>query len=347
MNKNVDVLIVGQGIAGTCLAYNLYKRDISFAIINDTSYKSSSMVASGLINPITGRNFVKSWMIDELLPVAHEFYNGVSELIDQQILNDKRIIRNLKNANEENQWYGRSKTAGYEKYINETYSGRDYSQFLSGIFSLGLISKGTNIRSKALLTGFKDFLLSMDCYKEASFDYDKLIVGQQIQYEEINADKIVFAEGYGVRNNPYFRHLEFRPAKGEVLLCRIPDLPTDYILKHQKFLVPLEDDIFWVGSTYQWEFQDMKPTLEKRAELESFLIKYLKLPYQIVDHVTAVRPTTKDRRPFIGQHASHKNMYIINGLGTKGFSLAPYWSQYLTQLMFDQLSPHPDLPTIR
>jgi glycine/D-amino acid oxidase-like deaminating enzyme len=118
-------------------------------------------------------------------------------------------------------------------------------------------------------------------------------------------------------------------------------------LKHQKFFVPLVDDLFWVGSTYQWHFENAYPSKEKRAELETYLKENLKIPYQIEDHLAAVRPSTKDRRPFFGRHSVYENVYMFNGLGTKGFSLAPYWSEYLIDLMFgNRQILHPDLPII-
>jgi glycine/D-amino acid oxidase-like deaminating enzyme len=61
-----EFLIVGQGISGTWLSYYLQKANRSFIVIDNEQPNSASRVAAGIINPVTGRRIVKTWMIDEL-----------------------------------------------------------------------------------------------------------------------------------------------------------------------------------------------------------------------------------------------------------------------------------------
>jgi 2-polyprenyl-6-methoxyphenol hydroxylase-like FAD-dependent oxidoreductase len=72
--KTADVIIVGQGLTGTWLSWWLNKAGLSFKIIDQTNKDSSSMRAAGLINPVTGRRLVNTWMIDELMPFALNAY---------------------------------------------------------------------------------------------------------------------------------------------------------------------------------------------------------------------------------------------------------------------------------
>jgi len=53
-------LIIGQGIAGTMVAQTLEKAGKSFLILEDDHAHSSSIVAAGTINPVTGRKYVKT-----------------------------------------------------------------------------------------------------------------------------------------------------------------------------------------------------------------------------------------------------------------------------------------------
>jgi glycine/D-amino acid oxidase-like deaminating enzyme len=59
------------------------------------------------------------------------------------------------------------------------------------------------------------------------------------------------------------------------------------------------------------------------------LKELIRLPYEIVDQNWGIRPTTPDRRPLLGSHPTYENRVILNGFGTKGVSLAPFFSGQL------------------
>ena len=344
---NVEVIIVGQGIAGTAIAQQLLQKSISFIVIDRIEKSSASLVASGLINPITGRNFVKSWMVDDLIPEAITFYHGISNLIGQDIIGKHKIVRALHSVQEENQWYGRLGQEDYQKYILPEYDGPNYENYMSESFSYGEIKESFNIDSESLIVGFRKKLKELDLIIEEEFDYSHVQISDLIQYKHITAHRIIFAEGWKGASNPFFSHYPFRPAQGEVLICRIPDFPISHILKYHKFIVPLYDDIFWVGSTYQWNISDENERALKKKELVDFLETYLKCPYEILEYKSGIRPATKFRKPFVGTHPNHPNIHILNGLGTKGFSLAPYWSKYLVDHIYEGKQIHPELPKLQ
>jgi glycine oxidase len=92
--------IVGQGLAGTCLAWNFWKRGAPFAII-DRENGGSSRVAAGLVNPVTGKNFEPSYRIGDFLPEALEFYAGIEKIIGKTIWHPLPVMRL---ANSEKEW---------------------------------------------------------------------------------------------------------------------------------------------------------------------------------------------------------------------------------------------------
>ena len=106
-------------------------------------------------------------------------------------------------------------------------------------------------------------------------------------------------------------------------------------MKNKKFIVPLEDGKFWIGSTNEWDIQDEHSNPDKQRELESYLDSHLNREYSVLQKWTGVRPATKRRRPIIGRHPDWTNVYLFNGFGTKGVSLAPYWSEQLVALMIE------------
>jgi glycine/D-amino acid oxidase-like deaminating enzyme len=94
-------------------------------------------------------------------------------------------------------------------------------------------------------------------------------------------------------------------------------------------LVPYGENIFWLGSSYEWTFENDQPSESFRKNAESWLNHNLKMPYRIMEHFAAVRPATLERRPFVGFHPLHPRVGLLNGMGTKGCSLAPYFAKQL------------------
>ena len=180
-----------------------------------------------------------------------------------------------------------------------------------------------------------------------------------IEYEEIETlmqdyDRIVFCEGWRAQTNPFFPEAPFRVSKGEALIIRFPNrltssmpgtrlptgqttlsrqtgaLPTE-MLKKTMLLVPLGDGTFWVGSTYRWHFEDTLPGTEGRDYILGYLHEMFDEPFEVVDHVAGIRPTMIDRRPVVGQSKLNPNVFIFNGLGTKGALLAPFFAEQLAR----------------
>src|ERR1700761_6929324 len=88
----VDVLIIGQGICGTFLSRELEKAGKSFIVIDELDPAAASRVASGVINPVTGRRIVKTWMIDELLPFAWNAYQTIGNTLGIDCISMKPVI---------------------------------------------------------------------------------------------------------------------------------------------------------------------------------------------------------------------------------------------------------------
>ena len=59
--REAGFIVVGQGIAGSCLALELADRGARVEIVDDGWESAACLVAAGVINPITGKRLVKSW----------------------------------------------------------------------------------------------------------------------------------------------------------------------------------------------------------------------------------------------------------------------------------------------
>ena len=140
-----------------------------------------------------------------------------------------------------------------------------------------------------------------------------------------------FCEGYGLKKNPFFYHLPMREAKGELLTIYAPDLKVDYLIKSSVFVLPIGNDHYKVGATFNWVDKTKIPTLDARNELELKLSLVINCDYEIVDHTAGIRPTVIDRRPLLGIHKKYNQLAILNGLGTRGVMIAPLMAKKLFQ----------------
>lgn len=329
-----DYIIVGQGVAGSILDFSLRKNGLHGIVIDNGHKDAASKVAAGVINPLTGRKYVKSWMIDELLPRAQEVYGQLSKLIGVPLFHDRNIIRALHNIKEENEWELKINSEESKHFKADNAELEQYEPVINAAMSYGELQSGMQVHLPVLIRAYKQFLLKYKFIVEQEFNFDKLeLHDDHISYETIKAETIIFAEGYRVKSNPYFSHLAHEPSKGEALLIKIENCDPQKILKQKLSFVPFGDGVFWVGSGYEWEFKDANPTASEKEKMIKILDKNLKVPYKIIDHIAAIRPTVLDRRPYIGPHYNHKNIYIFNGFGTKGASLVPYWAEHLMRHM--------------
>lgn len=331
--SSIDYIIVGQGLAGSILDFTFRKNGLHGIVIDNGHKNAASKVGAGVINPLTGRKYVKSWMIDDLLPRAREIYDQLGTLIGVPIHSERNILRALYTIQEENEWEVKTDLKETRHYKAEVDCSK-YDGFINPALSYGELQGGMQVHLPVLINVYRKFLEKYKFIVEQEFDFNKLSCSDDgVEYDVLKAENIFFAEGHKVKSNPYFSHLAHEPSKGEALIIKVDNCEADKILKQKLFIVPFGEGVFWVGAGYEWSFQDEKPTSSEKDRIMKILDDNLKAPYQILDHIAAVRPTVMDRRPYIGPHYDHKNMYIFNGFGTKGASLVPYWSEHLMRHM--------------
>ena len=247
------------------------------------------------------------------------------------------VYRKFASLEEQNNWFTASDKPTLSEYLSTTIIKNDNAA-INAPFGFGKVLSTGRIDVKTLINAYKEDLLKDEILIESVFDYDKLSVeGTSIGYNNIRAKNIVFAEGFGIVKNPYFNKLPLLPAKGELLTIHAPNLNIDYVLKSGVFLIPLNKDLYIVGATYEWKDLTNNPTEVAKEALLSKLNKFISTPFKVVKQVAGVRPTVKDRRPLVGRHAMYKNMYVLNGLGTRGVMIGPYVANKLYNFIENNL----------
>lgn len=333
---HVDCLIIGQGISGTLLSWFLHKEGKTFLVIDNNKVDSSSKVAAGIINPITGRRYVTTWMIDEVMPFAIDTYRSLESYLQYSFVYEKSIIDFFPSPQMLNAFVDR--IAENDTYLHSYPNQNQFNQYFNYDFGCGEIRPSYTIHLPLLLELWKQKLKEWNAIKEEEFLLADLQTSDDhASYHDITAGKVIFCDGVDAATNPWFRLLPFAPNKGEAMIIEAEELYNGHIFKRGLMLAPLPTPgIFWVGSNYQWEFADDKPSEHFYKQTSNLLQNWIKVPFKIVDHKAAIRPATVERRPFVGFHPHFPVIGILNGMGTKGTSLAPFFAYQLTQhLVYD------------
>lgn len=335
----VDYLIVGLGIAGISFCQVLERHNYSFKVIADGS-QTSSMVAGGLYNPVTLKRFTPAWNAREQLGFAIPFYKDLEVKLKVQLDYNVPILRRFASVEEQNLWFEAADRPLLQPYLS-TKIRPSTNPNIKAPFGYGEVLHTGRVATKILLSAYSDYLLGNNSLLRETFDHGSLgMVDGLMEYKSVKARNIVFAEGYGLKNNPYFNYLPLNGNKGELLTIKAPGLGEHRIVKSSVFIIPLGDDLYRVGATYNPRDKSNLPTGEAKQELLDKLNTFLECDYEVVDHVAGIRPTVVDRKPLAGRHPIYGNMHVLNGLGSRGVMIGP-WA---AQLLFDQIENNIVLP---
>ncbi len=324
----VDFLIIGQGLAGSLLAWELIQRGCKVLVV-DNGEKNASQVAAGVINPVTGMRFVKSDNVDLQLPVAISCYAQLSDFFQEAFFIEKPMVRIFKSERESDEARKRLSNPDYQPYLNNIRSQE--SSIGSIATPCGYLEQKQNgyLLTQPLLNCLKAYFISRDSYCNDNLSYQDIQTEPTLSWKGIYPGEIIFCEGYKASRNPWFSWLPFEPVKGEILTLRHETILPDKILNYGNWLIPLNDHQIRIGATFDRENLDTLTTEEGKNELlkaVSKLSSALSEP-TLINHQANIRPCTSDRHPFIGKHPKHKQLAIFNGFGAKGSLQIPWFSQ--------------------
>jgi glycine oxidase len=330
--KKVEFLIVGNGLAGMMLAFEMLKHKLDFRIAYSPRKYRASSVAAGLFNPLVFRRLTKSWMADELLPEMKTKYLELEKLLKKTIYYEKNILKPL-SEQEKILWKERINIPEYSNYITAVEDVCPVDGLIPAA-GYGIVGSSGFVNLELLLDTADRFFEQIGLLMETTFHFGQ-INPKNKNYEtgNIMASKIIFCEGAHLHENPFFQFIKLIPAKGEILLIHIPELSEEFILNKKVFVLPVGNQNFKAGSTYEWDDLSEKPTEKGKSSVMERLDKLISVRYTVVNHQAGIRPTISDRRPVLGIHPQYDNLSVFNGLGTKGVMLAPYFSSEMLKLL--------------
>lgn len=324
---NVDYIIVGLGLAGVAFAEKLIEHNKTFVVFEDAS-QQSSLVAGGTYNPVILKRFTPVWNGHEQLQFAMPFYKQLEKKFNEQFDTKLKTFKIFNSVGDENNWFVASDKPMLSNYMQPKIRRKKMKGVICD-FGYGELTGTGWIDTQKLLLTYKNYLKKEKRIVEERFCYADLKINKELKYQQITAKKIVFCEGFGVKENPFFNYLPLNGTKGETIVIYAPDLQVDFQLKATVFVFPLGDNLYKVGATFNWTDKTSVPTKEGRDELVKKLQKVITVPFKVVEQSAGIRPTVKDRRPLVGVHPIYKNMSILNGLGTRGVMIAPITAHQL------------------
>jgi len=313
----------------------LRKRGKSFKVISNKS-QQASIVASGLYNPVVLKRFNKAWDAEKHLPVAMSAYKELELFLEIKIDYKLPIYRLFSSIEEQNNWIIASDKISLKPYLISDIKS-NINQNINAPYGYGEVKSTGRIDTKLLLESYSNVLNNEKLISYESFQYDKLKISKKIVYKGIESNKIIFSEGFGVRQNPFFNYLPIDGTKGELIIINAPKLNSEVIIKSSVFIIPIGNNNYLVGSTYAWDDFNNDPTINAKNKLLNKLDKLVLCPYKVVYQRAGIRPTVVDRRPLVGKHKFHENLYILNGLGSRGVLIAPTVANALINLIEDKL----------
>lgn len=334
---SLDLLIIGQGLAGTALAWQSHWAGLQFAVIDRNEAVTSSKIAAGLMTPITGQRLTTSWRWSELWPVAIDFYRHVERVTRRRFFRSTSMVRTLANLDEIELIKERLRADDFYGSVRQPPQPELHPAAFTQTLGSFEMHDGGQLHVTDYLAASREFFQQQQTYCTADLDIENEIDlhdgGVKLPRLQLSAERLVFCQGHAGSNNRWFGAVPFHPAKGEILTVRIPGLKEDRVLHGGVWIAPIGDEHFRVGATYDWSRFDNIPTPEGRGEIETRLREWLRLPFTVEDHHAAVRPILRAPIPLLGFHPRWPQLGYFNGLASKGSLMAPFFARHLVRVM--------------
>ena len=323
--ENVDYIIVGDGYAGLFFAHQLIKNNKSFVIFSEGK-KSASQVSAGIINPVVLKKFTTFWKAQEQIDFLKSSLKEIEEYTGANYLIESRIHRIFHDENEQQLWLKKSQNTDLINFLDENF---DHLNTVKNDFQSGKVNQSARLDVSGFFGGLFDFLENNGHLIKEKFDYSKIDTVNSI-YQGLKFKNVLFCEGIGVRENPYFSEIPINPNKGHHIKVKLStSVPENITIKKKHFLFPVNDELYFYGGTYDREQLHHEIDDSAVEQLKKGLSEFYPYDFEIHEVNFGFRPTVKDRRPIIGRHPEYHNLYVFNGLGARGILNGCYFSKSL------------------
>ena len=334
---------MGSGYAGLFFAHQLIKNRKSFVLCT-SGEKSASQVSAGIINPVVLKRFTAFWKAQEQIDFLKSTLKEIESYTGKNFFVNEPVHRIFHDENEKHLWLKKSASETLSSFLSPDF---EHLPALENPYDSGKVMQSGRLNVASFFNEMHQFLKNNGFLKVEWFDYQRIDTGQKIYNGGIHFGKIIFAEGIGVRNNPFFKNIEIHPNKGHHLEVNIPGLSVSKTVKKKHFLFPLNDAKFYYGGTYDRESTSGGIDESAVQQLENGLREIVPEGFQTLNAYSGFRPTVKDRRPILGRHEEFGDFYVFNGLGARGILNGSYFSKCLFDFAENNVALPPEVDIAR
>lgn len=309
------VQIVGQGLAGSVLAWRLIKAGFDVRVFDEALPGRSSAIAPGLFTPITGKRLAEPWGAPEVHDVARAFYREVEAETGSSFYHPMEAWRVFDTEEERSAWEERRHRETYARWVADTFDV--IAELPHNYGGLSLKHAGW-VNLPVFLEAVRNWLKRKGAWRE----------------DPPESGCRIFCTGH--RWPPPFDFIPLRANKGDVLLVRCQDKLPPRILHRGVYVLPLGGHLAKVGGVFEREFQSPEPSAELRAHILGQLKALVAGEVEVLEQHAGIRPSTTHFKPIAGFLPEDPGLGVFNSLGSKGVLYAPLASlQFVRSLTSD------------
>jgi glycine oxidase len=342
LSEHAPVLILGHGLAGCAVAWQLLWRGQAFTVVDEELPITSSKIAAGLLTPITGMRLSLAPEHERELRECLAFYRRVQQRLGVGVVHPRQHLRILRTEQEQQLWPRRRVDPRLQGFLRSDPRPLDAEHFQVEARNGFQMRHGGWVDTAAYLHQSRRLWQQQGSWVE-----------QRLEPAEVEPQAdgwtwqgrhyrwVIDCRGWSAGQTRLWNWLPWDCAKGTILTLQADLGQERRIIHHGCWVVPRGDGTLRVGSTYDKDLrQPYAGTAEQVQQLQSKLSATLRCPWQMTAEATAVRPILQGQRVVMGTHPGRERWAVLNGLGSKGALRAPGLAdQLLCHLLDGQRLP--------
>jgi len=347
-HRKIDTLILGQGLAGSLLAWQCVHAGQSVCVIDDGHQSASSSVAAGLVNPLAGMRFNRRPEMDDWLQASDRCYTELADYFATRFFHPVPMLRLFRSAEQRRFHTRRLEDPASQELLGKRFAAEHCPEPVNAPEG-GFIQRRTGyVDMPLLLASLGHWLRERGALRTDTLDYAHIDLDRErVRVPGLAARRLIFCDGARLRFNPWFGDLPLTPDQGEILDLRISGWQPSHIVNGAHWLLAVGNGELRLGATHEHSRLDSRPTQAGARELLDGLDTLLaeRRETTIVRHQAGIRPATRDRYPLIGRHPDHPSLWVFNGFGARGALTIPWYARRLRAHLLDgaTLPPEADI----
>lgn len=338
----MKVLIIGQGIAGSCLAWELKRRGADFTIADRPIAETASRVAAGLVNPLTGRAFRPGGGRRSVFPPFPLFTrkrNG-----NWEVHGGRRLPFSGSWKRRINLRYGRNARRPRSPALTPVpcFRGRSTGRAKDR----AAYTRGSGVlHVETMVNAMRRFFSEEGRFVEAEVAPGDIQPGADgfFHWCGDSFSHIVWCTGWEAGMHPDMAP-EGQAIQGNDSGSELKDLEWHAgILHFGHWLV--HNGFFWrFGATYAWAWDAPGvPEAPAVQELMLDMVKRYSGEMNVIRARAAVRPIIRRSQPVAGPIPGLERQFVFSGLGSKGVTTSPWTAAQLAEHLVHGAVLPPDL----